>query len=75
MDLYCQVREWKELMVLWKNRQLHAVVRKVDEEGLDADNSPFLKLSLEEAIQAVRDALEGGETTPEETGEPEGSEQ
>jgi hypothetical protein len=32
-------------------------------------------LSLEEAIQAVRDTLEGGETIPEETGEPEGSEQ
>jgi hypothetical protein len=28
MDQYCQVREWKELMILWKNRQLHAVVRK-----------------------------------------------
>jgi hypothetical protein len=62
-------------MVLWKNRQLHAVVRKVDAEGLDADNSPFLKLSLEEAIQAVRDTMEGGETIPEKTGEPEGSEQ
>jgi hypothetical protein len=74
-DQDCQVREWKEMMVLWKNRQLHAVVRKVDEEGLYADDSPFLKLSMEEAIQAVRDALEGGETTPEETGEPEGSEQ
>jgi hypothetical protein len=56
-------------------RQIHVVVRKVDEEGLDADDSPFLKLSLEEAIQAVRDPLEGGETIPEETGEPEGSEQ
>jgi hypothetical protein len=44
-------------MVLWKNRQLHAVVRKVDEDGLDADNSPFLKLSLDEAIQAAKDTL------------------
>jgi hypothetical protein len=70
MDQYCQVQEWKELMILWKNRQLHAVVRKVDEDGLDADDSPFLKLSLDEAIQTVRDTLEGGETR-----EPESSEQ
>jgi hypothetical protein len=56
-------------------RLLHAVVRKVDEAGLDADSSPLLKLSVEEAIQAVRDTLEGVETIPDETGEPEGSEQ
>jgi hypothetical protein len=65
IDTYCQDPEWKEVMVLWKSRQLHASVREVDEEGLDAHNSPFLKLSIEEAVQTVKDTLEGGETIPE----------
>jgi hypothetical protein len=70
---YCQDPEWKELMVLWKNRQLRAVVRKVDEDGLDEDNSSFLKLSLDEVIQAVKDTLEGRETVVEEPKESEDS--
>jgi hypothetical protein len=45
----------------------HAAVREVDEDGLDAENSPFLKLSVQEAIQAVRDGEEE-ETVPVETG-------
>jgi hypothetical protein len=65
IDQYCQDPEWKEVMVLWKNRQLHASAREVDEDGLDAENSPFLKPSLDEAIQAVIDEL-GGEETVEE---------
>jgi hypothetical protein len=73
IDQYYQDPEWKEVMVLWKNRQLHAVVRKVDEDGPDADNSPFLKSSLDGATQAVKDTLEGRETIPEEPREPEGS--
>jgi hypothetical protein len=44
IDAYCQDPEWKDVMVLWKSRQLHASVREV-EDGLDAENSPFLKLS------------------------------
>jgi hypothetical protein len=67
MDQYCQVQEWKDLMTLWKDRQLHAVVRQVDEDGLDEDNSPFLKLSMDEAIHTVKHTLAGGETSPEET--------
>jgi hypothetical protein len=62
-------------MVLWKNRQLHASVRQVDKNGLDAENGPFLKLAVDEAIQAVRDAVEGRETVPVEMKEPEGSDQ
>jgi hypothetical protein len=62
-------------MVLWKNRQLHASVRQVDEDGLDAENGPFLKLAVNEAIQAVRDTVEGEETIPVEMKEPEGSDQ
>jgi hypothetical protein len=73
IDQYCQDPEWKELMTLWKNRQLHASVREVDEDGLDADNGPFLKLSLDEAIQAVRDTMEGGDIIPEEPKESEDS--
>jgi electron transfer flavoprotein alpha/beta subunit len=34
------------------------LVREVDEDGVDADNNPFLKLSLEEAIQATRDGID-----------------
>jgi hypothetical protein len=45
----------------------------VDEEGMDADNGPFLKLSLQEAIQAVRDSLEGEETVEERPKESEDS--
>jgi hypothetical protein len=62
-------------MALWKNRRLHAVVRKVDEDGLDADNSPFLKSSMDEAIHTVRHTLEGGATIPVDEKEPGGSEQ
>jgi hypothetical protein len=75
MEYYCQVQEWRDLMVLWKDRRLHAVVRKVDEDGLDAENSPFLKLSMDEAIHTVRHTMEGGATIPVDEGEPEGSEQ
>jgi hypothetical protein len=75
IDQYFQCREWKELMLLWKNRQLRAVVRKVDEDGLDADNSPFLKLSLDEARQTVSDVMNGGETIPGDERELEGSDQ
>jgi hypothetical protein len=74
-DYYCRVQEWKNLMALWKDRQLNAVVRKVDEEGLDEGNSPFLKLALEEAIYAVRYTEEGGEIVLEDQEEFEGSEQ
>jgi hypothetical protein len=63
------------VMVPWKNRQLHASVREVDEDGLDTDNSPFLTLSLDEAIRAVRDAWEREETVSEEPKESEDSEQ
>jgi hypothetical protein len=73
IDQYCQDPEWKEVMVLWKSRQLHACVREVDEDGLDADNNPFLKLSIDEAIQTVRYMLAGGETIAEEPKESENS--
>jgi hypothetical protein len=72
---YCQDHEWKNLMVTWKNKQLRAVCRKVDEEGLDADNSPFLKLAGGEVIQTVTDAVQGGEISLEGELEPESSDQ
>jgi hypothetical protein len=53
IDMYCQDQEWKEAMVQWRNRHLQASVREVDENGVDAENSPFLKLSPMEARQAV----------------------
>jgi hypothetical protein len=71
IDTYCQDAEWKEVIVQWKSRQLHAAARQVDEDGLDAENSPFLKLSVQEEIQAVRDGEEEV-TVPVET---EGSEE
>jgi hypothetical protein len=55
-----------------EDRQIHASVREVDEDGLDAENSPFLKLSIDETIQAVKDTGEGGETIPEVPKEPVG---
>jgi hypothetical protein len=50
IDQYCQDPEWKELVLLWRSKHLHAIVRKVDEDGMDEDNSPFLKLAIEAAI-------------------------
>jgi hypothetical protein len=75
MEYYCQVQEWRDLMVLWKSKRLHAIVRKVDEDGLDAENSPFLKLAMDEVIHTVRHTMEGGATIPVDGEEPEGSEQ
>jgi hypothetical protein len=40
---------------------------------MDAENSPFLKLSIEESIQAVKDGAEGAEVVQMEMKEPEGS--
>jgi hypothetical protein len=68
IDTYCQDPEWKDVMVLWKNRPLHASVRHVD-DGL------FLKLAVDEAIQAVKDTVGGEETVPVEMKEPESSDQ
>jgi hypothetical protein len=48
---------------------------EVDESGADAENSPFLKLALLEAIQAVKDGMEQGATVPVETGGSEESDQ
>jgi hypothetical protein len=59
IDTYCQDPEWKEVMVQWKGRQIQASVREADEHGADSENSLFLKLSILEAIQAVKDGLEG----------------
>jgi hypothetical protein len=59
-------------MLLWKNRHLHAVVRKVDEDGLDDDNSPFLELAIEQALQTVKDTLEGRDMVEEVPKESEG---
>jgi hypothetical protein len=75
IDFYCQDPEWKNLMLTWKNKQLRAVCRKVDEEGLDAENIPFLKLAIEEVRQTVTDAVQGGEIVLEEELEPESSDQ
>jgi hypothetical protein len=58
IDTYCQDPEWKEVMVRWKGRQIQASVRELDEDGGDSENSPFLRLSLLEAIQAVKDGVE-----------------
>jgi ribonuclease HI len=60
IDFYCQDPEWKNMMVTWKNKQLRAVCRKVDEERLDVGNSPFLMLAIEEVRQTVTDAVQGG---------------
>jgi hypothetical protein len=62
-------------MVLWKNKHFRAVARKVDEEGMDADNSPFLKLALDQVVQMIMDTIQelGLEWTGR--GEPECSEQ
>jgi hypothetical protein len=59
IDTHCQDPEWKEVMVQWKGRRIQASVREVDENGADSENSPFLKLPILEAIQAVKDGLEG----------------
>jgi hypothetical protein len=62
-------------MVTWKNKQLRAVCRKEDEEGLDAENIPFLRLAVEEVRQIVTDTMQGGEVEFERNLEPESSDQ
>jgi hypothetical protein len=47
----------------------------VDEEGLDADNSPFLMLAVLEVKQTVSDAAQGGVVELEGELEPESSDQ
>jgi hypothetical protein len=47
----------------------------VDEEGLEVDNSPFLKLATEEVRQTITDAVQGGEVALEGELEPESSDQ
>jgi hypothetical protein len=47
----------------------------LDEDGLDADDSPFLKLSIDEAVQTVKDTLAGMATVEEEPKGPMVSEQ
>jgi hypothetical protein len=59
IDTYCHDPEWTEVMVQWKGRQIQASVREVDENGADSENSPFLKVSILDSIQAVKDGLEG----------------
>jgi hypothetical protein len=75
INFYCQDPDWKNMMVTWKNKQLRAVCRKVDEEGLDVDNGPFLKLAIEEVRQTVTDAMQGGDVVWEGVLEPESSDQ
>jgi nucleoside phosphorylase len=58
IDYYRQDEYWKNLMVLWKNKRFRAVARKVDEEGLDADNNPFLELALKQVVQIVMDTIQ-----------------
>jgi hypothetical protein len=69
------VNEWKNLMVTWKNKQLRAVCRKVDEEGLHGDSLPFLSLALLEVKQTVTDAVQGGAVEVERELELESSDQ
>jgi hypothetical protein len=69
IDSYCQDPEWKEVMVQWRDRHLHASVREIDEHELDEENSPFLMLALKEAIQAVKDGMDD-ETLPMEERRP-----
>jgi hypothetical protein len=68
IDTYCHDQEWKEVKVQWKGRQIQASVRQVDEHKVDSENSPFLKLSVLEAIQAVKDGLEDQTLPVEVTG-------
>jgi hypothetical protein len=75
IDCYCQDADWENLMATWKNKRLRAVGRKVDEEGLDADNCPFLKLALDQVIQTVMDTIQGEEITLVGRMEPECSDQ
>jgi hypothetical protein len=75
IDCYCQDTDWKNFMVMWKNKRFRAVARKVDEEGLDADNSPFLKLALDQVVQMIMDTVQGEELTLIDGVEPECSEQ
>jgi hypothetical protein len=57
-DQYCHHEGWKEVMTVWKDRQIQATIREFDEEGADSENGPFQGLALRDAIQAVRDGMQ-----------------
>jgi hypothetical protein len=41
-----------------RQKHFRAIAGKVDEEGLDADNSPFVKLALDQVVQVVMDTIQ-----------------
>jgi hypothetical protein len=54
-DQYRQHLGWRQVMTVWKDRNINATVTKFDEDGVDAENGPFLALAFKEAIRAIPD--------------------
>jgi hypothetical protein len=57
IDQYCQEPHWKNLMETWRNKQLRAMCRMEDAEGVDSENIPFLTLAIQEVRQTVSDTI------------------
>jgi hypothetical protein len=72
---FCQDPEWKNMMETWRNKQIRAVCRKVDEQGLDEENSPFLSLAAAGVRQMITDVANWDQGAPEKELEPESSDQ
>jgi hypothetical protein len=58
IDQYCQEPDWKNLMEIWRNKQIQASCRMEDAEGEDSENVPFLNLALQEVRQTVSEVIQ-----------------
>jgi hypothetical protein len=45
------------MMASWKNQEINATIREIDEEGVDSENRPMRWLARPEAIQALKDGM------------------
>jgi hypothetical protein len=64
VDQYCQDPDWKELIEMWKSKQLQASCRMEDADGMDSENGLFLSLAVQEVRQAVVEAIQIWEEGP-----------
>jgi hypothetical protein len=57
IDQYCQEPNWKNLMEVWRAKQIQASCRMEDADGVDLGNLPFLNIALQEVIQTVTEVI------------------
>jgi hypothetical protein len=58
IEQYCQDTDWKNLMEIWRTKQIQASCRMEDAEGMDSENIPFLNLAIQEVRQTVSEVIQ-----------------